>query len=58
MYQDVFYPVTKEWRQELDGMINEAYQQALGKEKDKETPEQKKGSKEKENKRSGKARTA
>jgi len=58
IYQDVFYPVTKEWRQKLDGMIKGAYQQALDKEKEKTAPEQKKDSKEKENKRSGKARTA
>jgi len=58
MYQDVFYPVTKEWRQKLDGMIKEAYQQALDKEKEKKAPEQKKDSKEKDNKRSGKARIA
>ena len=40
IYQDVFYPVTKEWRQKLDSLIKEAYQKSLNKELDKDTPEQ------------------
>lgn len=53
VYQDVFYPVTKEWRKKLDGMIKEAYQKAMDIDKSKDEPEQKK-----QNKRSGKTRTA
>lgn len=53
IYQDVFYPVTKEWRQKLDGMVKEAYQKALDKDKTKAEPEQKK-----QNKRGSKTRTA
>ena len=61
IYQDVFHPVTKKWREKLDTMVKAEYQKALDKEKD--VPDKAKeqggqGKTEQKPKRSGKTKIA
>lgn len=61
IYQDVFYPVTKQWRDKLDTMIKAEYQKVLVQGKEKPEQTKAKGEKKKEEqqpKQGSKARIA